>query len=181
MITINLLPIREKKRIEEVKSELIFAGVGLLLAIFVVALLHLHATAKVAELNRKIENGRREITILDRRIGEVKKLDKIKKDIKRKIKIIEKLESQRGKACELFVSLSNSIPNYAWLRSIKEDEMGVEMEGMATDPNTVALFMKNLEDTQLFSKISLVSLTTVRRKELKFKRFKLKCEYKEVK
>ncbi|MBN1578900.1 MAG: PilN domain-containing protein [Chitinispirillaceae bacterium] len=178
-IEINLLPaeyrVHHKKfQIKrEVAYPLIIAGViAISLALVFIGLqnsvwMHRNEIKTVQasiEQNRPIQN-------------EINRLQEDKRVIQGKIRGLELIDVNRERWVRLMEELSNRLPEYTWLISIKEEMSTppvIHIEGRSFSFPEVANFMSNLKDCPYISSIDLSQIEQLSRHERIF-RFLVSC------
>jgi hypothetical protein len=119
---------------------------------------------KLADLDKLITKQKAEATKLESSLAKVKTYDALKKSldadelaIKTKLDIIKKLMANRGFISKSLLSISSAAPKEVWLTGFKCDINSVTLQGSSLGFNQISDFMKNLNDTHLFSSIELVN------------------------
>lgn len=155
MIRINLLPVRAAKKKETIRFQLTIAGLFTFFVIAATILFYISYRKDVAVLNADIEVGKSELAQLKSKIGVLSKLKGQKRVLENKLKIVNKLELARKGPVELLERLSNSMPEKAWLTSMKEKGNTLTLIGVAAYDDIIADFMRNLKE-QKFKNINLI-------------------------
>lgn len=149
MIRINLLPVRAAKKKESVRFQITVAGLVTFLVFSVTMAVYLTVRSEASNLNEQIVKGNQELEELKKKIGELSKIKEQKRIVEEKLKIITNLEAARTGPTKLFKKISDSIPEKAWLASIKEDGNVVTLKGYAANDEIVADFMRGLQKKDL--------------------------------
>lgn len=161
MIKINLLPIKQKQRQYTFVYQMIVGGVVVLIVVMGCAIDHI--LQKTAE-NRLVEKKaklQREITELERLIGEVKQFEQRSAELQRKLDVIQNLKNNKVGPVHLLEELSVTVPKKLWLESIQEKTTppsghAIQLTGEAINDETIAEFMGKLKDSEYFSNVNLV-------------------------
>lgn len=198
MIKINLLPIRQARKRDTVKKQLILglvliAGVGVGLYMWYSAM-----EGQIDEKKRQIKTTQQQIEQYKKAIGEVEKYKGLEEALNRKLKIIDDLIRGKTGPVRVLDRLSQVVPKQVWLTGWKEKAGLVTIEGEALSHKYVAQFVTALKDTgetslrppgaqptpgglpeppvarpkQYFSDIRLVDVTALKQEE-KFVKFKI--------
>lgn len=154
MIRINLLP---KQEIKEARGNSEFyIGLLAILAVFGVIL-----ATHYSQVN-KIKNVQKQIKVTEKKITELKDVEKKveefkakNKELERRIKVITDLEKKRSGPLYVMQSLSNSIPEKAWLDEISSKGSTATLSGIAWNEFTVADFMESLQKSPYFKSVNL--------------------------
>lgn len=145
MIRINLLPVRAAQKKESVRFQLTVAGLVTFLAIAVSLAFYLTARGEANELTNEIEQGEEELRQLKRKIGELSKIKEQKRIVEEKLRVIKNLEAGRTGPSNLFKLISSTIPEKAWIDSLKDEGAVITLKGFASTEEVVAEFMRRLQ------------------------------------
>ncbi len=160
MIRINLLPVRAARKREFIRFQLTIAG---LVTIFVISLSLAYffiVRSEARSLQDNIERGQKELTQLRRKVGELALIKQQKKVVEEKLKVINNLEAARTGPTTLFMTVSNAIPEKAWLNTFQDKGRIITLTGFAYNDEIVAEFMRRLQRN---TRISAVELDVVQR------------------
>lgn len=176
MIRINLLPVRAAQKKEALRGQM--AILGLTLAGTVVACGGVYATMLMqisAEQEAKAAKET-ELLQLKKAIGEVDHFKKLQNDLQEKLSILEKLKQGKTGPVRLLDSLSSALPEKLWLTSFKESGGTVNIAGLGMSEETVAVFMRNLEESPSFRNVELqVTEQTSQGEGPRLQKFELIC------
>ncbi|MBI5586741.1 MAG: PilN domain-containing protein [Deltaproteobacteria bacterium] len=145
MIRINLLPVRAAKKRESVRFQLTVAGLATFLVFAVSVGVYLTVRSEANSVTAQIESGNHELDALKVKIGELSKIKEQKRIVEDKLNIIKTLEAARTGPTKLFKAISESVPEKAWIASIKDDGALITLKGYASDDEVVADFMRGLQ------------------------------------
>ncbi len=149
MIRINLLPVRAAKKKESVRFQLTVAGLITFLVFSLAIAGYLTVRGEASALSEDITKGNQELAELKKKIGELSKIKEQKRIVEEKLHIIDDLEAARTGPVRLFKGISDSIPERAWLQSLKEESGMIALKGFASDDEVVAEFMRRLQRANL--------------------------------
>ncbi|HHJ12174.1 MAG TPA: pilus assembly protein PilN [Chromatiales bacterium] len=155
MAHINLLPWREERRKERQQEFLVYMLFAAALAGLVVFFVHVQIEGRIEyqqARNKFLEN---EIRIIDKRIAEIRELEKTKKALLERMKIIEELQTSRPGVVHLFDELVKTLPDGLYLKSLKQKGNKLYIEGEAESNARVSAYMRNLEASPWFKDPSL--------------------------
>jgi type IV pilus assembly protein PilN len=156
MIRINLLPIKQLQAEVARRREIIIGSVVLGCALLFLIVTHFYQSYQINEREREIAALRIELQALNAKVKEVADLQVKIKELRGKQKIIEDLNHKKSGPVLVMTSLSAATPASLWLTDLREGGGGVTMNGMATDHETLAGFMRSLEASKHFSNIELI-------------------------
>lgn len=175
MIRINLLPVKRARKAEQLRQHLVVTAAALALTLLICAAVQWQLTRMVDEVTAEVTAKRAEIAALTRQIAEVNDYRKRHEELRAKLEILQKLESSRRGPVLVLDELYRSLPDKLWLESFKEGEGKFAIAGIATDEETVGLFMRNLEVSAQFDKVALGSVQQVLQDGVRLHRFDLTC------
>jgi type IV pilus assembly protein PilN len=182
MIKINLLPVREKAKEENIRKQL---SVGALLIGFTVALLVLFAVQQQRELSSmKEEKGRldKQLADLKKEVGDLAKIQQEKEAMERRKEAIANLSRNRLGVVEALDQLTSAKPSALYFTHVEQKNVGapwddftLSIQGVATDNEVIAQFMRNLQKVEAFRSVDLefTKAKAVQREAGAFQEFKL--------
>jgi type IV pilus assembly protein PilN len=161
MIRINLLPYRTQRRQTKILQHLVVALGVIFVAASLVFTADLIETSELTELEDTFSELKAQNAQLQKRIGKIKDLDKLREDVERKLELVEELQKGRFHALMTLSKLATVIPENVWLKSIATTEGGVTITGLGESNKAVANFMRALDQEAVFSDIALSKITRV--------------------
>ncbi len=170
MLKINLLPIRQFKKRAKAKTELLCVAILLVCFFAVLGLVAYNQMQTVNMLEESIAELEAEKAKYQPILNKIKKLEKQKKELKRKTGIIEQLKKDSSLTVRVLDEVSNIVDNERmWLLSINQQGSSLTLSGMALDNQTVAQFMDNLKASSFITSVNLSnsSLKSVAGRDLK--------------
>lgn len=176
MIKINLLPYRDVQKKEKVWQQIFTMLGGVLLGFVVLAVAHIFLVRIENGYEKNKEDLNSEIKNLEKQIGEMDKIKAQKAEIERKLSIIEKLSLQRLDMVGNLYNIASSIPDNLWLTSFSDKGSEIILDGEAFSANEVSIFMKRIEETKKFGKVTLLTLDQAQKGEQKVLKFNIKVE-----
>lgn len=181
MIRINLLPYRAQRRQRQILQHLaVFLGV-----IFVTSITLFFAdvvkTSELTSLEDEFSSLKAQNNILKKKIGKIRNLDKLRADVERKLELIDRLQEGRFHSLESLSGLAEAIPENVWLTIISDSNGILTISGLAESNKAVANFMRALDQSPLFAKISLKTISRTVAGKVPVRRFSLTMNRIEVK
>jgi len=155
MIRVNLLPVRAAKRQEKGRVQLV---IGVFVLFIALAVNWVWANMNQNALDRERQNVKRvkaEIAQLDKIIGKVTELDERKKELVRKLEILDKLRKARTGPVKMMDALSRAMPKDVWLTRFEEKAGQITIVGGAIDNDDVGEFISMLQRSPYFKDILL--------------------------
>jgi len=156
MAHINLLPWRETLR-KKRQQQFGLAAAGMI-AVTVLLLLgaHLQIQGMIDYQNKRNAFLTNEIAELDRKIAEIKALEKTKAQLLTRMDIIQQLQSSRPEIVRLFDELVMTLPEGVFLTQVTQEGRGVELKGRAQSNARVSSYMRRVDASDWLGNSSLV-------------------------
>jgi len=145
MAKINLLPWREELRKEKQIDFLIFLGIGTIFSVIVMALVHFSIQGLIDTQNDRNKFLQKEISVLDKKIKEIKALEKVKSELLSRMEVIQRLQSSRPEIVHLFEQLAETVPEGVYLTSFSQSGKKLSIAGTAQSNTRVSAYMRSLE------------------------------------
>ena len=158
MANINLLPWRDEYR-QEKKREF-FSTLVLL-----VVLTGLVGYAWFEFVNRQVENQKtrndvfaKEISLLDVRIGKIKKLKSQRQELESRTEVIQGLQNKRPLIVHYFDEMVKAIPDGVYFKRISKKEDVYSITGTAESNSRVSALMRSLDESPFFASPNLINV-----------------------
>ena len=148
MSKINLLPWREERRKELQQQFMMMFVVVALIAAAVWGAIHFYHIQLIEVQNSRISYIEEQISIVDKKIEEIKQLEKEKDRLLARMRAIEQLQGNRPLIVRLFDELVKSLPEGVTINSIEQKGTSISITGVAQSNARVSSFMRNLESSQ---------------------------------
>lgn len=148
MARINLLPWREQLR-EERKQQFLVTLVGvLIIAGGLVFLGDQYFNAAIDRQNARNEFIRKENSVLDARIKEIRELRERRQQLVERMKIIQDLQGNRPIAARIFDQLIRTLPDGVHFTDLKMVGKSISIAGAAESNNLVSSLMRNHDSSE---------------------------------
>lgn len=158
MAHINLLPWREGRRAEHKKNYLTLLTV---LALSAIGLMFVAGTVleKMTD-NQNYRNSfiEQQTSLLDQQIEKIKNIKKDKEAIEQRMALIEQLESSRNAVPIVLDELVRLVPHGLSFSSFSRQGNLIEILGVSESNNRLADFMRQLQESTVFSSGELSSI-----------------------
>ena len=179
MIKVNLLPYREKKKEVQSKNQAVILGaLGGVFAILFVGF-HVFTVMRLSDLENEVQGTQQRLQQLKSSIGDINQYKKAKEILEKRLHIISYLEKNRFAKVYFLDELTAMVPaNQVWVKSMKESEADVKIDGFARDNIAIAKFMRNLERSKHLTSVDLVSSKQTEIAGNRLKQFTLSCGLK---
>ncbi|MDD2556974.1 MAG: PilN domain-containing protein [Desulfuromonas sp.] len=175
MIKINLLPVKAVQKQIQMRNNLLVTVAMLLLVGGVCYVFQSSITSDIATVEQEINDNRREISSLKKKIGEVNRFKKLQAELHNKLKIMNELRASKSGPVHLMDEVITALPEKMWLTSLSEKDGTVHISGVGLTENDVATFMTNLERSLYFSKVDLKVTKQKVQDGLRLQSFDLSC------
>lgn len=177
MIRINLIPVKAAQKKEKLKGQLIVACATILVAAALCAAAYMQLLNWVQDAKDNVEQKKNEIVQLNKTIGEVDAFKKRQQDLRGKLDVLDKLEKSRRGPVTFLDELYKALPEKLWLAEFKEGGGNAAISGFATNEETVAVFMRNLEASPQFMHVALGGVQQMAQDGIKLHKFDLTCQF----
>lgn len=176
MIRINLLPVRQTRKLEAFRRELTIAGavgvliVGFLMFVYVIAQVQARS---VGNENKVIQA---EIAKLQEDVNRVDEMEKFKQELQRKLAVIADLRSRKTGPVHMLDDLSTATPEKLLLTKLTQSAANVTIEGGAVSNEVISQFLRSLDSSEYFDQVYLVDIEAKQTKAdagITLKNFKL--------
>ena len=147
MAKINLLPWREELRRQRQTDFLIFLGMGVLASVLIMLVVHFVIEGLIETQNNRNHFIQNEISVLDKKIKEIKALDKTKSKLLARMEVIQRLQSSRPEIVHMFDQLAKTVPEGVHLTKFNQSGNKLIIEGNAQSNTRVSAYMRNLEQS----------------------------------
>ena len=160
MAHINLLNWREELRTQK-KQEFIFAtGASVVAAGLIVLLSHFHFEGLISNQEGRNAFLENEIEVLNEKIGEIKKLEKLKQDLLARMNVIQELQRSRPESVHLMDELVRTLPEGVHLDFFTQKGKSLAMKGVAQSNARVSDYMRNIDSSEWIASPNLEQIMT---------------------
>lgn len=176
MIRINLLPVRQIKRVQKAKKEIIGFLASVLMLFAFIGIVAFTQIAQVNDLKAAIKSLKIEKNTYQSTINEIEKLKKDKATLEQKLSTIKKLKKGSKITVRVLDEIASLVPaNRLWLKSLTLSSQSLNLTGVALDNNTIATYMDRIKDSPFFTSAELGNSSLVVVAGRKLKSFSLTC------
>lgn len=176
MAHINLLPWRAEIRRQQKKKFLSILGLSAVAACGIVALVQWHFNQRIAYQGSRNARLETEIATLDKKIEEIKTLEREKERLVKRIEAIQTLEANRPLVVRLFDEIVNTLPEGMFLTSINQTGTAITIQGTAQSQTRVSSYMRNIEASKWVTKPKLDVVQTTSKEGERLSDFTLQVE-----
>ncbi len=158
MIRINLLPVRQTRKLESLRREMALAGV--LAAAVVGGCLFVWAGLEIRATSVKRENEKldAEIAKLAEDVKRVDEMERYKAELQRKLEVIASLRAKKSGPAHMLEELALAAPEKLQLTGVVETGGAVTIEGSAVSNEIISQFLRALEASDYFEAVYLQNI-----------------------
>jgi type IV pilus assembly protein PilN len=158
MAHINLLPWREEERQKREKNFYITLGITFVVAAAVLYGAIMFVDALIEEQNQRNAFLEQEIRLVDKKIKEIKNLEKQRDMLVARMQVIEELQKSRPKIVKVMDALPRIVPEGVNLKTFSRTGKNIEFLGIAESNSRVSVFMTSLDKNVEFgeSKLNII-------------------------
>jgi len=176
MIKINLLPYREKEKKENVTRQIFIIAGCLVIYLLALAAVQIWMSTSISDLENKVKEGDLKLTELDKKIGDLEKYKKDKKELELKLGVISILEENRITPVKILDELASLVPaNDIWLTRISQKGDKLDIDGVGRNNIVVADFMKVIENFSPVQSVDLISSKKTEVAGITMQQFSFSC------
>jgi len=155
MLQINLLPVREVRKRFEARQLVLQLLLVMILTCGAIGIFHTRLASQIERTQARIHQMDKDIAQFKPQIEQVEGFKKKKKELEKKIEVIESLDHQRRGPVRILAELSDRIPDRVWLTSLETNGTQVKLAGESLDNELVAIFVRNLSESKYFGEVDL--------------------------
>ncbi len=148
MANINLLPWRENLRKKKKRDFGIQIVVAMILAGLGLFLWYLQVEQQIDYQNDRNGYLRAEIKKVDRKIKEIRNIEKKRRELIARMNVIQDLQASRPLIVHLFDEVVNTIPEGVYLDSLSQRGGRISLKGKAQSNARVSAYMRNIDQSE---------------------------------
>jgi len=186
MIRINLLkpgkkevseaPAAPEPELREKKTQLPYMLIWLLVIVLIGALF-LIQKREIDNEKAMLEDAKAQKQSLQYVLAKLEDLENQKQILTRKINLITRLKSRQGVGVIIMDELSRNLPDWVWLTEVNFKNFNIRIEGKSLSNNLIADYISNLEESQYFTNVGLISSTLRETRNNKYLEFSLNTQF----
>ena len=176
MARINLLPWREELRKEKQQEFMVLIGLVVICTVVVWGMVHLYFYQRIDAQDGRNEFMKNQIAIQDKKIQEIKRLEKQKQRLLDRMRAIEQLQSNRPLIVHFFDELIDSLPDGVSVTQVVQAGHRITIHGEAQSNARVSSFMRNLEASKWLKKPKLDIIQAVNTAGVRVSQFTLRFQ-----
>jgi type IV pilus assembly protein PilN len=178
MIRINLLPFRAARTKENIRRQVSVFLLSVVLLLIVLVLVNGHLAGKVVQLQDKLGSLQAEVKVYEEKAKQVENFKQELAQLTKKIEIVNQLKDFRKDPPLLLADLTELVvPGRMQLSKMSfVSGQRVSLEGVAMDNETIAVFMRRLEQSGRFSSVRLARSVQQVVQNIDMKQFDITCQ-----
>jgi type IV pilus assembly protein PilN len=179
MIRINLLPYREREKKEALFRWIVLLSGSFALFVLILVSVYLYINLSSDNLEKKIRETEVKLVYLNKKVGDIEKFKRDKKEVEQKLSVIKSLNGNRLFPVQILDELYLLVPvKDMWLERFSQAGDDLHIEGVARNNDVVALFMKSLENASFIQTVDLIGTMEKEVSGVKLQQFALACVLK---
>jgi len=173
MIRINLVPYRMARRRRQIIEHVSVFFAVVAVAVLLSAGAHTIASLQLADLKQEVAQIEQQNAELKKRIGKIRNLESLRVEVERKLDLVDRLQEGRFNSLKTLNAIAGVIPGNVWLEVLTDRGNVIELAGLAESNRAVASFMRQLDQSAVFTDVRLGEISRVVVDGLPLRRFSL--------
>jgi type IV pilus assembly protein PilN len=157
MLQINLLPVREARRAADLRQYVMQLVLVMIVCAGSVGLYQSRLGDKLERGQDRVKQMQSDIDQFKPQLDQVARFKKRKTELEKKIDVIDGLDKARTGPVRMLSELASRTPERLWLTSLTTKNGKISLKGKSLDNELVALFLRNLGESQYFENVDLDS------------------------
>jgi len=175
MIRINLLPVKAAQKKEKLRGQLVILTLTVILVLAACSAVYVSLLGKISSVEQEIAQQEEEINRLRKVIGEVSRFKKLQQELQGKLDVLDKLKEGKVGPVHLLDELSGAMPEKVWVTNLKETSGAITIAGVGLNEESVAEFLRHLEESPYYKGVELQVVEQVSQGGLKLQKFDVTC------
>ncbi len=173
MARINLLPWREELRKQQQQDFLITIGIAVAFTCTILFAVYMYIEGLKEYQQQRNQLLQNEITVLNRKIKEIRDIEKKKNKLLTKIELIQRLQESRPEVVHLFDELPRVTPDGIYLTKFDQKGTALSITGKAQSNARVSAFMRAIEKSKWMHSPKLTVIKSKSSKQGRLNDFKM--------
>lgn len=174
MLRINLLPIRQLKKKQRLKTELLGFSTVFVVLLLILAAGWLGLAGKIGDLKSELAALEQKKQSYKPILNQIATLKREKELVEQKLESIKKLQAGSQVTVRVLDEVASRTPtSRLWLSSLTHSAGSLQLQGIALDNETIAQYMQQLEASEYFARTELTSSAQMDVVKQKLKSFSL--------
>jgi type IV pilus assembly protein PilN len=155
MLEINLLPVREARRAADLRQYFMQLLLVVIICSGGVGLYQSRMNDQLGRAQDRVKQMQSDIDQFEPQLKQVAKFKKRKAELEKKIDVIDGLDRARSGPVRVLSELAARTPERLWLTSVSTKGDRIVLKGNSLDNELVALFLRNLGESESFRNVDL--------------------------
>jgi len=155
MLEINLLPVREARRAADLRQYIMQLVLVVIICAGGVGLYQSRLSDQVDRAQDRVKQMQSDIDQFKPQLEQVARFKKRKAELEKKIDVIDGLDKARSGPVKVLSELASRTPERLWLTSLTTKGDKIVLKGKSLDNELVALFLRNLGESEAFTNVDL--------------------------
>ncbi len=155
MIRINLLPVRQARKLEAARQELVMVVAGGALVLLACVAGWVFTNAQLSTIASENTGLQREIDSLAADVKKVDEMEKFKEELERKLGVIAELRDRKNGPVHMIEELSMATPERLQLVSLQEQRGELKIQGLSVSNEIISQFLRALDASPYFDGVYL--------------------------
>jgi type IV pilus assembly protein PilN len=176
MIRINLLPVRQTRKLEAARLELTLAIAGGLLVTVLSGATWALFTWQLSATQDENAALQAEIDRLAADVAKVDEMEKFKAELERKLAVIQGLRDKKAGPVHMLDEIAVATPEKLFVTSVKEKSGQLQLAGVSVSNDVISQFLRALDDSPYFEGVYLEDIEAMppeKNLSITLKKFKL--------
>ena len=170
MIKVNLLPFKGT-RASALKINLVTFVLMLVIGNIFFWSFYIYNWREINDYRSRIASTKTELASLQPFYQEYQRMQNAKREIERRIKVVDQLKAGRALAARTLYDMSTSMKDGVWLKTFKKTEDKFEIEGRSLVNESISEFMEMFSKLPYVKNLELKSIQDVTEEGLVIKKF----------
>ncbi|HND00385.1 MAG TPA: pilus assembly protein PilM, partial [Myxococcota bacterium] len=155
IIRVNLLPIRQTRKAEAIRRDLLLGGVGAGITVGVALALWGVFQIQLSAVQGQTKALEAAIAQAATDVAAVEELETMEKDLQTKLQVIGALRAQKTGPVHMLDDLATATPDKVQLVSLTQKGDQIEVKGTSVSNEVISQFLRNLDKTESFEAVFL--------------------------
>ncbi len=173
MSNINLLPWRDEYKKKKKQGFFVILAISAVIVLGLSFAGKMYVDALIGAQNERNQFLQTQAIILDRRIAEISEIKKEKKELERRIKVIQQLEEKRNEATKLFNTLPEVVPAGVYVNNLSFVNSRIDVKGFTESNGRITNMIRNIDGSGWLGDAFLPSIVAGPTKPIKLFKFSM--------
>ncbi len=158
MIRINLLPVRQNRKLDAARKDLFLAVLGGLVVLGTVAAGWTLLSVQLSTARTEVAALQAEVDKLKADVAKVEEAEKFKAELAKKLAVIGELRARKNGPVHLLEDLANATPDRLRLTGFKQLDKDLSITGVAVSNEVISQFLRSLDASPWFDAVYLQNI-----------------------